>query len=58
MAASDFGDFTEKYNFFKCDVSASDNAVVRRGNQMEPMKLGMRMDEICFLDSCSFFAPL
>lgn len=30
-AASDFGDFTEKYTFFKCDVSASDNAVVKNG---------------------------
>jgi len=31
VAARDFGDFTEKYNFFKCDVSASDNAVVKHG---------------------------
>ncbi|CAJ1414733.1 unnamed protein product [Effrenium voratum] len=31
VPAKDFGEFTERYNFFKCDVSASDDAVVRNG---------------------------
>eukprot|EP00439_Symbiodinium_sp_Y106_P045435 s5559_g5.t1 len=31
VAASNFGDFTEKYTFFKCDVQARDNAVVKNG---------------------------
>ncbi|CAE7211713.1 yki [Symbiodinium pilosum] len=31
VAAGDFGDFTEKYTFFKCDVQARDDAVVRNG---------------------------